>query len=397
VSGKKKLVDSSIPAEINNNFAVRQGRSSFNGNNSMAGLINGRSVSQCFTSSMEPTNATNMSAEAIQRVNAKHDPVTEMIGGGSQTLVKSVDEGVFSQLKAAAAHSQGTNHNTIEHASNPFSQSTLTQGQNLNNHQRSSTITSNHNRRSQGNNRNNFVAQTNSMESNNGSSLNANTNPHTSIVVRNQINIINNGTSSSGQPAPGPAQQNQNATSMPISGGQRSKVNTRQRSQPAAQKIAGTATQNSKQTTAASQDFYSMGNQASAAANLMNLYSSQNVFDDLNQSKGSSKRFHNNNMVKAQQQNHTRKPSQNPANGKVNGSALISQSLVNGSKNIDDRANRAQGSRSLQARSNNPNTNAGPTNQGQIYTNASQSEPFSNTKYQQAAKSSSLRPSSALR
>lgn len=85
------------------------------------------------------------------------------------------------------------------------------------------------------------MAQTNSMESNNTSTLNGNSNqnPHTSIVVRNQINIINNGTSSSGQHATAHAQQNQNATSMPISGS-RSKVNTRQRSQPAVQKATGT-------------------------------------------------------------------------------------------------------------------------------------------------------------
>ena len=98
-------------------------------------------------------------------MNAKHrgdmsDPVTEMIGNSSSTLVKSVDEGVFSQLKAQAQHSQGTNHNTIEHAPqsqlNPFSSASLGTGNQ--NHQRSSTITSNHNRRSQGNNRNNYVA-----------------------------------------------------------------------------------------------------------------------------------------------------------------------------------------------------------------------------------------------
>ena len=86
----------------------------------MAGLINGRSVSQCFTSSMEPNNSTNVSSEVIQQMNSKHrdisDPVTEIIGNNSSTLVKSVDEGVFSQLKAQAQHSSGTNHNTIEHA-----------------------------------------------------------------------------------------------------------------------------------------------------------------------------------------------------------------------------------------------------------------------------------------
>ena len=131
----------------------------------MAGLINGRSVSQCFTSSMEPANSTNTSSEVIQQMNAKHrgeisDPVTEMIGNSSSTLVKSVDEGVFSQLKAQAQHSQGTTHNTIEHAPqsqlNPFSSASLGTGNQ--NHQRSSTITSNHNRRSQGNNRTNYVA-----------------------------------------------------------------------------------------------------------------------------------------------------------------------------------------------------------------------------------------------
>ena len=72
-----------------------------------------------------------MSAEVIQSLNSKNrsdaivDPVTEMIGNNSNTLVKSVDEGVFSQLKAQAQLSQGGNHNTIEHAPqsqlNPFS------------------------------------------------------------------------------------------------------------------------------------------------------------------------------------------------------------------------------------------------------------------------------------
>ena len=52
---------------------------------------------------MDPANSTNVSSEVIQQMNAKHremtDPVTEIIGNSSSTLVKSVDEGVFTQLK----------------------------------------------------------------------------------------------------------------------------------------------------------------------------------------------------------------------------------------------------------------------------------------------------------
>ena len=77
------------------------GMSDFNGNNSISGLVNGRSVSQCFTSSLDPGNTSNMSHEAIANAHGRQrndapDHVTEMLGNSSSTLVKSVDEGVFS-------------------------------------------------------------------------------------------------------------------------------------------------------------------------------------------------------------------------------------------------------------------------------------------------------------
>ena len=72
VSGKKKGLDQSFPSsDLNNNMAMRQGRSSFNGNNSISGLVNGRSVSQCFTSSLDPGNTSNMSHEAIQNTHGR--------------------------------------------------------------------------------------------------------------------------------------------------------------------------------------------------------------------------------------------------------------------------------------------------------------------------------------
>ena len=80
-----------------------------------------------------------------------------------------------------------------------------------------------------------------------------------------------------------------------------------------------------------------MGDQAQAAANLMNLYSSSNVFDDLNQSKASSKRFHSNNIVKGQQNQNVRKSQQNMGTGKLTPTALLQQNLA-GNKNADDRA-----------------------------------------------------------
>lgn len=79
-----------------------------------------------------------------------------------------------------------------------------------------------------------------------------------------------------------------------------------------------------------------MGDQAQAAANLMNLYSGSNVFDDLNQSKQSSKRFHSNNIVKGQQNQNVRKSQQNMGGSKMNPSSLIQSNLV-GNKNVDDR------------------------------------------------------------
>lgn len=111
----------------------------------------------------------------------------------------------------------------------------------------------------------------------------------------------------------------------------------------------------------------------------MNLYSSSNVFDDLNQSNQNSKRFHSNSMVKGQQSQNVRKSHQSMGTGKMNQSNVILKNLV-GSKNADERAQRGNNeSRSLQAKSN---MNSGAQASGQaIYSNPSQEGPFTSSKF----------------
>lgn len=137
-------------------------------------------------------------------------------------FIKSVDEGTFNRMKqqtntnSATLKERGSSHNTIEHVGssqlNPFSQNSFP----LQNHAhvRSSTITSKPRKKSTG--KRNELIQNQSLESSNASNLghnqngiqNAaahNANAHTSIVVRNQINIINNGTNNGAVTAAGAA------------------------------------------------------------------------------------------------------------------------------------------------------------------------------------------------
>lgn len=153
-------------------------------------------------------------------------------------FIKSVDEGAFTRLKQNATHAmlreKGSNHNTIEHVANSqlnaFNQASFPLS-NRQQNMRSSTITKNS--RKQTGKRNQFL-HNQSLESSSNSQLaanaHANQNAHTSIVVRNQINIINNGsaattTQSQGKVVAGAKQAS--SQSQPITGNNRSKVSTR--------------------------------------------------------------------------------------------------------------------------------------------------------------------------
>jgi len=168
-------------------------------------------------------------------------------------FIKSVDEGTFSKLKAgtdvnsATIKERGASLSTIEHIGgsqiNPFAQGAFPiQNQS---HVRSSTISSKPRKEEA---KHGDLLQNQSIESSSASQLNHqaqhSANPHTSIVVRNQINIINNGTSQPSTLAHGsglhqhhqktaPTAKSQMVQSQPVTGGgnSRSKVSSRKASQ----------------------------------------------------------------------------------------------------------------------------------------------------------------------